>query len=1409
MSLTPADFQNLRRYLPQPLVEAVRLDPHNPAPSVLRPCLIHLTELLDTTTRHLPAYLVEQVLRDPTPGKANGRFITGTLLFADISGFTAMSESLSRAGREGAEEVTTIVNRYFGAMLGLMRDQAGQLIKFGGDALLALFLEPDSATRAVQTAVKMQAAMAEFAETKTSQGAFPLRMKVGIRKGRFFAAQLGTTEGMQYALFGHDVNATAAAESAAEAGQVVVDRATHAAITVPTRTAPIPGHNEADTYLLIEDIAPPQASQILPIPEFPIASTVLTLENLQDAVKLLDALTPYLPAGLLARISGLTRTVTMEGEHRLVAVLFANIRGLGDIADRLGPGQEEAITAALNRYFVAMSKPILEYGGVVNKIDLYDHGDKLLTFFGAPVAHEDDAERAVRAALGMQAALNELSVRLPAEAGAPDLTLTQQLGLSYNYVFAGYVGADWQHEYTVMGDEVNLSARLMSVAQPGDVTVSANVRRKVQALFELEPRGSVKVKGKSAAIPIFVVKGTRAIPESTQNLTGMRSKMVGRETEWSRLREVVARWRAGEGQIISIIGEAGLGKSRLAAELRRSLTDDAAEIVRWIEGRCLSYTETVSYYPMREMMRQLVGVLPEDNETEAWAKLRRAPIDATHQPYLANFINLPLDAEAQEKIQYLDAEALQKRTFIAIRSLVEAGGRVNQRLVLALDDLHWMDEASASLLEYLLPLVDSLPVLILLLYRPERDSACWRIRDKAAHDFAARTLEIELARLTTTDSAELLTNLVTLDPWPDRLRSTVLERTEGNPLYLEELLRAFVDGGVLVRDETGWRVGGDLESIQLPDTLEGVMMTRLDRLEEAYRHTTQVASVIGRLFPFEVLSNVVPEVADADLNACLARVQQQEIVRESQRFPELVYMFRHGLMQEVSYGSLLARTRRVYHRKIAAYLESMLEAGGEADTIPLIAHHAFVGQDWPMALRYQSLAGQRAQKLFANQNAIDHFTKALQCAANLLPEDANAGTSAQRLATLVALGELLTTMGQYDRALEYLTQAYTLSETQNDPDVQARACRWLARLHELRGEYPPALEWIQHGLIALDGRETAEGAQMRLIAGLINVRQGNYEAAVEQCQQALQIAQTLHEITALARAYNLLGVVQLRRNGSLAIEYFQQALELYQQAGDLQGQALAHNLIANAEFKTSHWPSADHHYRRARDLFHQIGDVYNEAIADSNLGGIALNQGRLDQALAFHQEALRSMETIGGSLYLLGAVHNNLGATHIRLGAADAARDHLRISREYFERAQARDFLPELLRHLAEAALLVGDGEEAEAQIQQALPLAQELTARGEEGNILRIVGQIAVARQDWPKAEQALRESVAILDEVNEDYEGARSRLALAEYYAASGQASQALATLTQCEPIFERLEAALDLTAARAVRQRLAARA
>jgi class 3 adenylate cyclase/tetratricopeptide (TPR) repeat protein len=1397
-TLTPADLDHLRTYLPSHLIETLRFDLSAPAPTLLKECIDHLSQLLGMIYTHLPPYLVEWVIQDPTPGRVGCQFMHGTLLFADISGFTAMSERLSRIGREGAEEINSIVNRYFSTMLAILREHHGQLFEFGGDALLGIFLEPDSATRAVQAARRMQEAMGAFSSTATSQGEFEVQMKVGIHRGHFLAAQLGTPRGMKAGLLGSVVSDTAATESAAEAGQILVDPTTLAAVSVPCRARSAP----TAPYQIVEEIEPATMLPQFPAPQrphFPEPS----LENLRRAVELLDGLAPYLQAGLLPRLASDPHTASVQGEHRLVSVLFANVHGLGEIADQLGPGREEEIIAALNRYFVAMEGAIHRFGGVVNTIDLNAHGDKLFASFGAPQAHEDDAERAVRAALAMQERMSELR-SLPAEVGLDNLQLRQQIGISFGYVFAGFVGTNWRRDYTVMGDDVNLSARLMAKAEPGSVIVSSDVRRKVQALFELTSRGKVPLKGKSQPVPISSVEGIRPVPEPLRGVKGMRSPLVGRQAEWDQLMATLEELARGRGQIVSVIGEAGLGKSRLIAEMRQ-----ARRSVRWIEGRCLSYTESVSFWPFQQLVGKMVGLRPDDSERVAWNRLIDAlekHLDAEEMraslPYLGHFLNLPLEADLQEQIRYLDAEALQRRVYVAIGGLIESIARSEAiPLVLALDDLHWMDQASQGLLEHLMPLVNQVPLLLLLIYRPERAKACWQVREKAAREFPHCTSEIALQPLPAADGQRLLSNLVGIEDWPPQIYSMLLERAEGNPLYLEEVLRALIDDDVLVQEDGRWRISGDVSAIRVPDTLQGVLMTRLDRLEEGSRWTAQVASVIGRVFTLDVLDQI-HDIGGDQLNQHLVALQRYEIVHETQRIPELIYSFKHGMMQEVCYRSMLTRSRRLYHRKIARYLAKKQSADHlESESHDaLIAHHAFAGQDWARALRYQFLAGRQAKKLFANHEAIDHFRRALKSAESIGVD----ATAAQRLTIYMELGELLTLTSQYDAARDHLDKAFSLATARGNRDAQAHICRWLARMHERLGEYPDALKQVEKGLDILDREETAEAAELRLIAGLIHTRQGDYDKALNECQEGLRIAHALDEVTALARAYTLLGVINRQLGMSvLAIEYFEQAFALYERADDLQGQAISHNQMANAYFDLAQWEEAKQHYHRARGTFDRIGNVYHRAFADNNLGGIARNQGRLDEALSFYRAGLETLERSGGSAYVLGVFHMNLGATLARRGEINAAVQHLQRSETLFEESQAQNFLPELHRHFATVALIAGEPDKAKRHIQQALQLARKLTMRAEEGAALRVLGEVNTAQGAFDAAAEQLLQSVAVLEEVGDEYERARSQLSLAQSYVSKGEPQAGLEHLEACIATFDRLGAEMDLETARALKE------
>ena len=1404
--LSKADLDHLRTYLSHTLVEALQLDLLSPTPRLLEQCVSLLSDLCERICALLPAPLVEYVISHPVSGQTGGQFIQGTLLYAGISGFASMSERFGRLGQEGAEEIIAIVDRYFSAMLSVLREHDGQLVTFDGDALLALFSGADSATRGVSAAHRLQEAMADFAETNTSQGFFPLQIKVGLVKRRFFAARVGTQQRMVYALLGGGVNVATAIETAAMAGQIFCDRATLDDIRIPCQTVPSP---ESERYLVVEQVD--LSSSQVPVVETPrwAFTPELTLAGLRQVVELLDALAPYLPTGLLPRLVGEPNVESSDGEYRLVAVLFANVSGLGDIADRLGPRREREISRAVDRYFVAMEQAVHRYGGVINKMALSAHGDKLLAFFGAPLAHEDDAERAVRAALAMQEAMDTLNDELPRHTGLADLRLEQRVGVSYGYVFAGSVGTDWRSEYTVMGDEVSLAAHLLTVAEPGGVTISGNVRRRVQSLFALKPQGEVVVRGRTEPNPAFSVIGPGDGSAYRRGRVGMRSPLVGRQPEWSQLQRSVDQLLLGQGGIVSVIGEAGLGKSRLVAELREFVEGSS---VRWIEGRSLSYTEAMSYWPFQDILRQMLGLEPEDTGQAAQQKLQdtleetpSVPDVGAILPYLSTFLGLPVEDLLRERIRYLDAEALLRRTYIAISILFESFARTGSApVIVVLEDIHWIDQVSLDLLEHLLFLVDRVPLMLLLTYRPEHTQRCWQLHEQIAQGYAHCWQEIDLNPLGPSDSQKLLSNLVHIETWPGKMRDTILDRADGNPLYLEEMLRALIGDRALIQDGDGqWRISGRAEQMRVPDTLQGVIMTRLDRIDESSRWTAQVASVIGRVFTIDVLDHVMP-LGEAQLRRNLAELQEHEIIHQSQSqsTPHPAYDFSHVLVQDVCYRSLLTRTRRLYHRRIAGYLSSdlALNRRDAGSSFPVIAYHAFAGEDWPRALRYQLLAGQRARALFANEAAIDHFTRVLQSAEHLPPEQ----TVEPRRTGLAALGELLTTTGQYDEALVYLQRAQAMAHEQGNKDAEARACRWMARLHELRSEYLVAAERIQEGLIALEGDETVETTQLLLVAGLVNTRLGNYDTALDQCELVLRIAERLGEVAVLARGYTLLGhLSRLQGAGTVAIGYFQRGLDLYEIVGDINGQAIAHDLIATAYFHTGQWQEAERQYLRAREICALIGNTYSLALADNNLGGIALNQGRLDDALEFYERALRSLEKMGESLYVPAALHVNLGHTYIRRGELEIAYQHLDAAKAYYEQAQARDWLPEMYRHFAEAAFLGADLSEAETQARRALELADELSMRNEQGNCLRVLAQIANARGQIQDAREYLDKSISILGQAKDEYECARSVLALAHLSCSQGEVDRCVEALDRCQPVFERLGASLEVAEGNALRE------
>jgi len=418
--------------------------------------------------------------------------VHGTLMFADLSGFTAMSERLSQLGREGAEIITDIVNDYFATMLDIVLRHSGDLWKFGGDAIQVAFMGAEGAVNACRAGQTMQQAMGRFAEIRMPQDTFSLRVTIGLGSGSIFTASLGTPERLEFAVMGPAVVQMARAEDAAQSGDVILDEATRVAAGETVSVEPV----SSGLYRLVAVSPAPPAS--LP-PSFPLPVT------LSELVTQLDALSPYLPASLLKRLVASPpalraveeNQVISEGEHRLATVMFANFYGIDEIIQALGPQRSDELTATLNQHFTAMQAIIEKYEGIVNKVGTYAIGYSIMAIWGAPRAHEDDPARAVRAALEMQQAMRPLA---DLQTSAGKFSLKQRIGVNTGYVFAGNLGSALRQEYTVMGDEVNLTSRLMSVAGEGQVLISHSTAQHVKGLFELRERETVRVKGKQAPV---------------------------------------------------------------------------------------------------------------------------------------------------------------------------------------------------------------------------------------------------------------------------------------------------------------------------------------------------------------------------------------------------------------------------------------------------------------------------------------------------------------------------------------------------------------------------------------------------------------------------------------------------------------------------------------------------------------------------------------------------------------------------------------------------------------------------------------------------------------------------------------------------------------------------------------------
>ncbi|HUG48459.1 MAG TPA: ABC transporter substrate-binding protein [Candidatus Limnocylindria bacterium] len=659
---------------------------------------------------------------------------------------------------------------------------------------------------------------------------------------------------------------------------------------------------------------------------------------------------------------------SIRDERRTVTALFADLVGSTALAERLDP---EEVRLIVGEAVARMVRAVEAYGGTVKDLA----GDGCLALFGAPVTHEDDAERAVRTALRIVRDIEDYG-RDVARSWSVD-GFAARVGVATGAVVVGTVGAGSRTEYGAFGDAVNVAARLQAAAEPGTVMCAAATHRLVAELFDWSPAQELRLKGKSEPVTAHVVAGPshrgrvgRASPQQVP--------LVGRQDEMTRLLDAASGLSAGTGAVVLLSGEPGIGKSRLVSELRDRLVGGPPHLdqprVRWIEGRCLSYGESLPYWPFRDLLRDWLGVSTDEPELRARIALRRRSEELYGEhaldayPYLAGLLDLELEPEAGARVAEQSPEARQYRTWEVVGELLSRLA-TDRPLVVVLEDLHWADPTSLALAERLLGVTEEAAVLLVLTHRAERDHPSWRLRETATREYAHRTLTLDLQALPGAAERALLESLVGRDTLPMAVAGRIIDTAEGNPFFLEEQVRSLTDAGALVREEGGWRFDHDVD-FEVPPTVGQVIHARLDRLAPETHEVVRAAAVLGRRFDLPLLEGVSGD--GGHVQAAIRELLRLDLLRESRRWPRPEFQFKHVLIQEAAYATLLETQRRELHRRAALWLEERY-ASDRGEVAGLLAHHWLAAEDAEKAATYLSLAGDRARAEHALDVSIGHY----------------------------------------------------------------------------------------------------------------------------------------------------------------------------------------------------------------------------------------------------------------------------------------------------------------------------------------------------------------------------------------------------------------------------------------------------
>jgi class 3 adenylate cyclase/tetratricopeptide (TPR) repeat protein len=1006
---------------------------------------------------------------------------------------------------------------------------------------------------------------------------------------------------------------------------------------------------------------------------------------------------------------------SLAGERRQVTVLFADLSGFTALAETMDP---EDVRQVMNACFARLVPLVEAYGGTIDKFI----GDAIMALFGAPIAYENDAERAVRTALAMLEALAAFN----AEQGT---TLGLHCGINTGLVIAGGIGTQTRHDYSVMGDAVNLAARLEDASERGQIFVGAETYRLTHTVFTFEPYRPMAVKGKAEPVPVYRVLGVRAVPSRLDGVDTTRlTPLVGRERERELLLEQWTRIQEGLGQVVLVSGEGGIGKSRLVQALKEQITGTPHT---WLECRCSPYYQHTPLYPFIELLERAFGLgsntAPDVRLSRLEAALGRFDVflpDAV--PLLAAVLALSLG----DRYSPLSLSPQQQRqqTLEAVVTVLLAMAR-QQPMLLIVEDLQWSDPTTQELLALLMNQAPTAPLGILLTSRPEFQ-APWPQRSSLT--------QITLRGLLRPHVEQMAVRVAGDKALPAEVLQQVVAKTDGVPLFVEEFTKTVLESGLLREGEDQYELIGLAPTLAIPVTLHDALLARLDRLATA-KDVVQWGAVLGRTFAYNLLQ-AVSSVDDATLHRELSRLVEAELLYQRGFPPQATYTFKHALIQDAAYQSLLKSTRQQYHQHIAQVLETHFPETVETQP-ELLAHHALQGEVWGKAVARFRQAGARAYDRAAFHEAVGDFEQAFQALAHL-PEHGD--TRVLALELRFALAGPLNALGAYGRCLALLGEAEALARALNDRARLGRVLAWMASGLRLVGDYEGAMAAGQQALaLAAELGDSALQVEASLHLGHAYHDSGDFGRAAELLRQNVEAAD--------------------RESGTPRTD-----VRIWSQAW------LARTLSALGAFAEGR-----RHGEEALRLATLAGGGSTPIVAHRSLGHLYLTQGDLEPAIRVCDQGLALCRASGHQDQLRGIVAS-LGYASALQGRLAGGRGLLEEAISVTIRTGARQ-IPHWVAWLSEVCRLAGRGEEAWQHARQALDLARQLKARGEEAHALHQLGVVHAHANppDVAPAEAHYQQALALAEELGMRPLVAHCHFGLGTLYATAGQREQARAAL------------------------------